>query len=168
MVKLRKKNNSGIKPKIYLAGGINSLSDSECIEWREEMKNLFPECDFLDPMVRDYRGQTQEKYKEIVEGDLEDIEQSNVFIAYMFQPSVGTSMEIVITAIEHGLKPIVFWDNLERKPSPWLLYFSDVCTDKKEWLKKIRIAISEFHEKVNIMARSIELGLYIPGEEYEQ
>jgi len=42
--------------KIYLAGGINGLSDQECREWREKAKGLLPGHAILDPMDRDYRG----------------------------------------------------------------------------------------------------------------
>ena len=40
---------------VYLCGGINTLSDSECKDWREQVKNeLDGEFHFIDPMRNDY------------------------------------------------------------------------------------------------------------------
>lgn len=80
---------------VYLAGGINGLSDSDATDWREEVKHLLPrEIGVLDPMSRDYRGKEDESVKAIVEGDLADIKQCEAVVAHCPRPSWGTAMEI--------------------------------------------------------------------------
>lgn len=80
---------------VYLAGGINGLSDSDATDWRTEAKRLLPrEIGVLDPMSRDYRGKEDENVEDIVKGDLADIAQCEAVIAYCPRPSWGTAMEI--------------------------------------------------------------------------
>lgn len=111
---------------VYLAGGINGLSDADATDWREEMKRLLPRAiGVLDPMSRDYRGREAENVAEIVKGDLEDIASCQAMIAYCPRPSWGTAMEIyhaarvaprrVIAIVPEGL-PI----------SPWLRHHTEV------------------------------------------
>lgn len=84
---------------VYLAGGINGLSDSDANDWRTEAKRLLPrEIAVLDPMSRDYRGKEDENVWEIIDGDLADIKQCEAMIAYCPRPSWGTAMEIHWTA----------------------------------------------------------------------
>jgi nucleoside 2-deoxyribosyltransferase len=47
----------------------------------------------VDPMRRDFRGNTVGHEAEIVEGDLEDIRDSDVVLAAFTAPDEGTSME---------------------------------------------------------------------------
>jgi hypothetical protein len=80
---------------VYLAGGINGLTDSGANDWRTEAKGLLPRgIGVLDPMSRDYRGKEDENVSEIVRGDLADIEACEAVIAYCPRPSWGTAMEI--------------------------------------------------------------------------
>jgi nucleoside 2-deoxyribosyltransferase len=105
---------------VYLCGGINGLSDSDCTDWREYAKSrlLAPT---LDPMRRDYRGKEDDSVIEIVKGDLDDIEQCSVILVNATRPSWGTAMEIVYA---FGLgKRIVCWVGATRV-SPWLRYHS--------------------------------------------
>lgn len=84
---------------VYLAGGINGLSDSDAIDWRTKAKELLPrEIAVLDPMARDYRGKEDENVEAIVKGDLEDIAECEAVIANCPRPSWGTAMEIHWTA----------------------------------------------------------------------
>lgn len=95
---------------VYLAGGINGLSDADANNWRNEAKRLLPrEIGVLDPMSRDYRGKEDENVGAIVEGDLADIQGCEAVIAYCPRPSWGTAMEIQWTAttgrnvtVKHG------------------------------------------------------------------
>ena len=81
---------------VYLAGGINGLSDAAATDWREKAKALIPrEIAVLDPMSRDYRGKEDEHVEEIVKGDLADIQRSQAIVAFCSQPSWGTAMEIL-------------------------------------------------------------------------
>jgi len=47
----------------------------------------------VDPMRRDYRGRTEGKEAEIVEGDLADLESCDAVLAAFTHPDEGTAME---------------------------------------------------------------------------
>jgi nucleoside 2-deoxyribosyltransferase len=84
---------------VYLAGGINGLSDADANDWRSRAKELLPRSiAVLDPMARDYRGKEDENVADIVKGDLDDIAQCEAVIAMCPRPSWGTAMEIHHTA----------------------------------------------------------------------
>src|SRR5438105_2818876 len=106
--------------KIYLAGPINACSDSEANDWRTEFKSVHSDC--LDPMIRDYRGVEEMKFREIVENDKSDIDSCDTIVVWFERPSVGTSMEILY-AWERG-KPIILIDRSNAPLSPWLRYHS--------------------------------------------
>jgi nucleoside 2-deoxyribosyltransferase len=110
---------------IYLCGGINNLSDSECKDWREWTKfQLKDQYEFLDPMRRDYRGREAESVKEIVELDKLDIDQSDVLLVNANRPSWGTAMEIMYAFGDpRAIDILIVCDS--DKPSPWLIYHSD-------------------------------------------
>lgn len=121
---------------IYLCGGINNLSDAECKDWRESVKEqLAGKYDFLDPMRRDYRGREAESVDEIVELDKEDIQNSDIVLVNACKPSWGTAMEIMyawdLTYIDLDKLPVTakFPDIYivcdSTKPSPWLIYHAD-------------------------------------------
>ena len=82
---------------IYLCGPINGCSDDEATGWRERVKGSFgkhEEVRFLDPMRRDYRGRENEPgiAQEIVDGDLQDIQESDVLLVAVPKPSIGTTV----------------------------------------------------------------------------
>jgi hypothetical protein len=87
--------------------------------WREYLPNTFGEINWIDPMVRDYRGMEGDFDKEIVVLDKLDIDHSDVVLVYYEQPSIGTSMEIMYAWMTS--KPIVIVTK-EQKVSPWLTY----------------------------------------------
>lgn len=111
---------------IYLAGPINGCSDSECKDWRECAKIKIHSAGHqtLDPMRRDYRGIEAECVRAIVEGDKEDIGNSDRILAMCPKPSVGTSMEIMLAWSTKILVGAVVPD--KSKASPWLLYHASV------------------------------------------
>lgn len=47
----------------------------------------------VDPMRRDFRGRTEGNEREIVEGDLADIDSCDVVLADFTKPDEGTAME---------------------------------------------------------------------------
>ena len=47
----------------------------------------------VDPMRRDFRGRTEGREREIVEGDLADIDSCDAVLASFTAPDAGTSME---------------------------------------------------------------------------
>ena len=114
---------------VYLCGGINGLSDSDCRDWREVAKSLL-RADTLDPMRRDYRGREDEHVTDIVLLDIVDIEKSHVLLVNATKPSWGTAMELFYCA--HVLaKPVIAWVGHGRV-SPWLRYFSSECHESLE------------------------------------
>lgn len=107
---------------LYLAGPINGCTDDEANGWRQGFMDSLPGYKFLDPMVRDYRGKEDESVNEIVEGDKSDIEACDVFLAYCWQVSWGTAMEILY-AHQVG-KRVVLVIPEGARISPWLRYHS--------------------------------------------
>lgn len=107
---------------VYLCGPINGCSDAEAKDWREHVKGRYTQHGYLDPMARDFRGHENDPGidVEIVEGDLEDIANSDVLLVSYDKPSVGTSMEIVY-AKQQG-KLIIVVARPETAISPWLRY----------------------------------------------
>lgn len=134
------------KMKVYLAGPINDCSDSECRDWRERMKQEFPNVEFLDPMRRDYRNlESVETATEIVENDKRDILDTDLVFVYHDKPSVGTSMEILF-AFDRGI--YVLTVGCTGKPlSPWILYHSTEIVDTIEkGIEKLKEIEQEFYE----------------------
>lgn len=122
---------------VYLAGPILGCSDAEAIDWREEAKRELVGLDFLDPMVRDYRGREAEAFAEIVEGDKDDIDTSDVMLAMCPRPSVGTSME-VLYAWQRAM-PVVVVAPPGAPVSPWLRYHaSEVVETLAEACRAVR------------------------------
>ncbi len=112
---------------VYLAGPIHGKSDSEAIDWRKASERALHRLGYMtrNPMDRDYRGREgEEGIKDlIVEGDKEDIENSDIILAYIPDPSAGTSMEILFGNTK-GLLIIAIVPDLE-KASPWIHYHTD-------------------------------------------
>jgi nucleoside 2-deoxyribosyltransferase len=106
---------------VYLAGGINGLSDTDAKVWRAQATKALGahgvEC--LDPMRRDYRGQESAHVVEIVHGDLSDIERADVVLAMCARPSWGTAMEIHYA---HGRGKPVVGIYAGPQSSPWLVF----------------------------------------------
>lgn len=109
---------------VYLAGGINGLSDEEAKNWREQFKDLRPDLTYLDPMSRDCRGKEADHYEDIVEMDILDIGNSDIVLANCATPSWGTGMEILL-AYEMEKMVIVVVPYGTKKVSPWILYHAE-------------------------------------------
>lgn len=106
--------------KVYLCGPINGCTDEECKDWRDAIKKTIGEDHTLDPMRRDYRGVEDEKYEEIVEGDLDDIKDCDVLLVNAPSASWGTAMEIREAFLQQ--KPIIVVHPVGMRISPWLRY----------------------------------------------
>lgn len=112
---------------VYLAGPIMGCTDAECVDWRKEIIEHFAiDIVAFDPMVRDYRGQEGDFYREIVEGDKEDLDMCQVVVVNYIKPSVGTSMEILY-GWERG-KVIILVTREGEVLSPWLRYHCQAIT----------------------------------------
>lgn len=102
-------------PRVYLAGP--PYAD----EYRARAAVLARAAGFepVDPMRRDYRGSTEGREAEIVEGDLADIDSSDVVLASFTAPDEGTSMEAWY-AHSRGIPVVVYtggsWAH------PWTVY----------------------------------------------
>lgn len=107
---------------IYMAGPINGCTDDEAHGWRQGLMEMLPAFQFLDPMRRDYRGKEDESVNEIVAGDIADIDACDIFLAYCWQVSWGTAMEIFY-ACRSG-KTVVLVVPEGARISPWLRYHS--------------------------------------------
>lgn len=108
-----------IQTIFYLCGPIQGCTDKECKDWREYVKNRL-KYPTLDPMARDYRGKEDTHSKEIVEGDIADIDRSYALIVNYIRPSVGTSMEIFYARSKHLHVYVVCAE--DTVISPWLRY----------------------------------------------
>ena len=75
--------------RIYLAGP--PYAD----EYRRRASELLRErgLEPVDPMRRDFRGRTEGNEREIVEGDLADIDDCDAVLAAFTDPDEGTAME---------------------------------------------------------------------------
>lgn len=125
----RPNRNKGIggKFRVYLAGPIQDMTDSQAKDWRVSAKNLFSlsgvDFEVIDPMDRDYRGNELDNFEEIVVQDKADIMSCDYVLANVHAPSAGTSMEIYL-AWTHRIDVVVALSH--RTLSPWVKYHSKV------------------------------------------
>lgn len=105
--------------KVYLSGPINGCTDDDAKGWREAAKELLPDCEVFDPMVRDYRGREMEPgiAAEIVEGDKSDIAAADVNLRMYDKPSEGSAEEWLFSWEREKLNVLV--DMTGRPLSPW-------------------------------------------------
>lgn len=112
--------------RVYLAG------PPYAEEYRRRAEALVRELGWesVDPMRRDFRGRTQGKEAEIVEGDLAEIESCDAVLAAFTSPDEGTAMEAWYA---HTLgKPVVAYTG-GTPPHPWTVYVADaVCPDLEQ------------------------------------
>jgi nucleoside 2-deoxyribosyltransferase len=73
----------------------------------------------VDPMRRDFRGRTEGKEAEIVDGDLADIAACDVVLADFTRPDEGTAMEAWY-AHDRGISIVVYTGGTP--PHPWTVY----------------------------------------------
>lgn len=120
--------------KVYLAGPIFQQSDAACNDWRSKFKAC-PMFTWLDPMARDYRGREDQCWKEIVEGDKEDVEQCHAVVAKVNPASAGTSMEILWA----WLAEIPVIAITEGRVSPWVRYHAtDIVASEEAALQRLK------------------------------
>ena len=84
----------------------------------------------VDPMRRDFRGRTEGRERELVEGDLADIDACDAVLAAFTQPDEGTAMEAWYA---HAAgTPVVAYTG-GAPPHPWTVYVSvRVCADLEQ------------------------------------
>lgn len=122
--------------KVYLAGPINGCTDDESRNWREDVKLFLGEENCIDPFRRDYRGREADNVQEIVELDKRDIREATTVLANCWQPSAGTSMEILYAWA--GSVKVVAIVPPNARVSPWIQYHSDyVARSLEDALAKV-------------------------------
>jgi nucleoside 2-deoxyribosyltransferase len=84
----------------------------------------------VDPMRRDFRGRTEGHEREIVEGDLADIDACDAVLADFTRPDEGTSMEAWY-AHTRGTPVIAYTGGTPAHP--WTVFVaSSVCADLEQ------------------------------------
>ncbi len=127
--------------KIYLAGGMGSLSFEEQSKWRNQIINAikYGEYDyekkpiFCNPV--DYYNFTEKRHKtekEIVEFDLNAVRNSDLIIVNFNDPkSIGTAAELAIAYDMHI--PIIGINKDKTELHPWLIEFTTrMCESIRE------------------------------------
>jgi nucleoside 2-deoxyribosyltransferase len=84
----------------------------------------------VDPMRRDFRGRTQGNEREIVEGDLADIDACDAVLAAFTAPDEGTAMEAWYA--HRAGKPVVAYTG-GAPAHPWTVYVAAaVCAELEQ------------------------------------
>jgi nucleoside 2-deoxyribosyltransferase len=112
--------------RVYLAGP--PYAD----EYRRRAEALLRESGLepIDPMRRDFRGQTVGHEAEIVEGDLAEIDSCDAVLASFAAPDEGTAMEAWYA---HGRGKLVVAYTGGTPAHPWTVYVADaVCAELEE------------------------------------
>jgi nucleoside 2-deoxyribosyltransferase len=114
---------------VYLAGPIFGKTDEECKTWRTMARTaLAGIANVRDPVDRDFRGHERDNARRIVEGDIRDIEQSDIVLVMCSEPSWGTAMEMRLAFGIH--KTIVAVVPDKSSVSPWVRYHATVLYER--------------------------------------
>ena len=113
------------QPRVYLAGP--PFAD----EYRRRADALASASGWepVDPMRRDFRGRTEGNEREIVEGDLAEIDSCDAVLAAFTFPDEGTAMEAWY-AHSRGIFVVAYTGGTP--PHPWTVYVADVVCDDLE------------------------------------
>jgi nucleoside 2-deoxyribosyltransferase len=105
-------------PRVYLAGP--PYAD----EYRSRASELARAAGWeaVDPMRRDFRGATDGREAEIVDGDLADIDSCDAVLAAFTAPDEGTAMEAWY-AHSRGVPVVAYTGG--SPPHPWTVYVAD-------------------------------------------
>jgi nucleoside 2-deoxyribosyltransferase len=101
--------------RVYLAG------PPYAEEYRRRAAALVRQAGWepVDPMRRDFRGHTEGREAEIVEGDLADIDACDAVLAAFTQADEGTAMEAWYA--HRSGKPVVVYTG-GAPPHPWTVF----------------------------------------------
>ena len=127
--------------RIYLSGGMGSLSFEEQSKWRKQVIDAIKFGDyhyekkpvFFNPV--DYYNFTEVRHRserEVVEFDLNGLRNSDLVIVNFNDPkSIGTAAEL---AIAYEMKiPVVGINSKNQELHPWLVEFTTrMCEDIRE------------------------------------
>lgn len=103
---------------IYLSGPIADVTKEEASGWRNQAAEFLADKGHkaLDPLRRKNRD-----YRSIVEHDLNDVEKSDITLAYvpMGRQMIGTSMEIFY-ANRILRRTVIVWGHHCKDTHPWI------------------------------------------------
>jgi nucleoside 2-deoxyribosyltransferase len=104
--------------RVYLAG------PPHADDYRRDAGTLCREAGWepVDPFRRDFRGRTEGREAELVEGDLEDIRSCDAVLADFSSPDEGTAMEAWFA---HSLGKRIVAYTSGRPPHPWTVFVAD-------------------------------------------
>ena len=117
--------------RVYLAGP--PYAD----EYRRRASELAGEAGWepVDPMRRDFRGRTQGRETEIVEGDLADIDGCDAVLAAFTWADEGTAMEAWY-AHAQGKRVVAYTGGAPAHP--WTVYVADeICADLEDAVRAL-------------------------------
>jgi nucleoside 2-deoxyribosyltransferase len=111
--------------RVYLAG------PPFAEEYRRRAARLVREAGWepVDPMRRDFRGRTQGHEREIVEGDLADIDACDAVLAAFTAPDEGTAMEAWY-AHSSGTPVVAYTGGTP--PHPWVVFVAAAVAGELE------------------------------------
>ncbi len=109
-----------MRGRIFLSGPIYQCRDEDCMDWRRRAAGILSDFECIDPMERDYRGQTALLYSQIVEEDKKLISTCHALLVNFTGPSVGTAMEMLY-AWERNIHVVTVTSDFQ---NPWLIYHS--------------------------------------------
>lgn len=132
--------------KIYLSGGMGSLSFEEQYRWRKQVHDSikFADCnyqkklDIFNPVEHyNFVDKHQKSEREVFEYDLYNLRNSNlVIVNFNDEKSLGTAMELIL-AKERNVPVIAFGAN-GKEIHPWLLECcTRVCDSMKECVEHV-------------------------------
>ena len=122
--------------KIYLAGPVDNCSSSEQMVWRRMVQSVYHQYKYMDPMAYEVdvmRG--KKSMNEIIQLEKQDIYNCDVLLAYPWNPSSGTAMEIMYaymlnTDVRRNDKiKIVVVIEKNKYLSPWISHHATVVVD---------------------------------------
>lgn len=135
--------------KIYLSGGMGSLSYEEQSKWRQQVVDAVKfnyECEkkpiFFNPVnYYNFEEVRHRSEREAMEFDLYNLRNSNLVVVNFNDPkSIGTAMELIL-AKEYRI-PVIGFGASGQTIHPWLL---ECCTRVCDSLKEMVNHIVDFY-----------------------
>jgi len=121
---------------IYLCGPMDGCTVEEMTGWREALKKEYRDIRWLDPCRRTYKPQ---QWRQLVEEDIADIDQSDFVICYYWKAGTGSAMELAYSHYEAKVPTIVVVPDF-KKVSPWTRYHADYLVESFDDAMKIALA----------------------------
>lgn len=118
---------------VYLCGPMQDCTPEEMHGWREDLKGKYPEIIFLDPCDRGYKPQ---QWRQLVEGDIADIDASDFVLAYYWKAGTGSAMELAYSHYHAKIPTVVVVPDF-KTVSPWVRYHADFLVEDFDQAIKI-------------------------------